>query len=170
MSETFDIKKSTLWKGLILIILVIAGFALNLGSINGSAISNVAGADVVVPSGDVQVVYMHVEGSSYIFEPSSVKLGSTIRIVADVSRMPGCSKGVVSSELGISKTFTSSDNALTFVPNKAGIFYFSCSMNMYKGTLTMLNSDGSKSDYVQKVKASSGSSCGMGGGCGCGSG
>ena len=92
----------------------------------------------------------------------------SVRLEADVSRMPGCSKGIISSELGIRKTFSSNDNTLEFNPTKAGTFYFACSMNMYKGTLTVLESDGSKSNYVQ-TPASSGMTCGAGGGgCGCG--
>jgi len=72
------------------------------------------------------------------------------------------------SELGIRKTFSSSDNTLEFIPNKAGTFYIACSMNMYKGTLIVSESDGSKSSYVQ-TPTLSGASCGAGGGgCGCG--
>ena len=155
---------------MIFVVLVTAGFFLNSGSgivvneTTGNVINGVTG-DV---SGDVQIVKMHVEGSQYIFEPSSVKKGVSVRLEADISRMPGCSKSVISSELGIRKTFNSKDNTLDFTPNKAGTFYIACSMNMYKGTLTVLESDGSKSNYVQKP-TSSGMTCGAGGGgCGCG--
>ncbi|MDO8460014.1 MAG: cupredoxin domain-containing protein [Nanoarchaeota archaeon] len=159
------IKKSTFWVSMIFIVLVVAGLFLNSGSSteNGSVVVN----NVGVVSGDVQIVKIHVEGSQYVLEPSSVKKGLPVRLEADISRMPGCSKGIVSSELGIRKTFSSSDNTLEFTPNKAGNFYIACSMNMYKGTLTVLESDGSNSSYVQTIKAS-GSTCGAGGGCGCG--
>ncbi len=171
MGDTIDIKKSTLLKGLALIVLVVIGFAINLGSITGSitgSVINDGSAGNFVTSGDVQIVNMHVSGSSYVFEPSAVKVGDTVRLVADISRMSGCSKSIISSELGISKTFSSNDNTVDFVPKKAGNFYIACSMNMYKGTLEVLNSDGSKSGYVQKADTSA-SSCGMGGGgCGCG--
>ncbi len=151
---------------MIFIVLVIAGFFLNPGNSIGSGVS---GAVINAASGDVQIVKMHVEGSQYVFEPSSVKKGVPVRLEADTSRMPGCSKGIISSELGIQKTFSSSDNTLDFTPNKAGTFYVACSMNMYKGTITVLESDGSKQNYVQ-TPSSSGMACGAGGGgCGCGS-
>ncbi|MEK6792377.1 MAG: cupredoxin domain-containing protein [Nanoarchaeota archaeon] len=157
-------KKNTLWASMIFVILLVSGFFL----IGGSLGSSVSGATVNTASGDVQIVKMYVKGSQYVFEPSSVRKGMPVRLEADVSRMPGCSKSVISSELNIRKTFNSEDNTLEFTPNKAGTFYIACSMNMYKGTLTVLESDGSRSNYVQKL-TSSGASCGAGGGgCGCG--
>lgn len=145
-------------------LLLVAGFFLVSG---GSTRTSETGS-INIPSGEVQVVKMRVEGSQYIFEPASVKKGTPVRLEADMTRMPGCSRGVMSSELGIRKTFTSKDNTLEFTPTKAGTFYIACSMNMYKGTLTVLESDGSTSAYVQKPLAA-GATCGAsGGGCGCG--
>ncbi len=172
-----EIKNSTLKIGLIVIILAASMFFLIFGNVvgdrvSGKVVSNTIdqniGRNLNIGSGDVQVVKMHVEGSQYILEPSSIKKGIPVRLEADMSRMPGCSRGIISSELGIRKTFSSNDNTLTFTPDKAGTFYISCSMNMYKGTITVLESDGSKSNYVQKALPA-GSSCGAGGGCGCGS-
>ena len=172
-----EIEKSTLKISLIAIVLVISMSFLIFGnvignSVSGEVVSNTIdqniGGNSVIESGDVQVVKIHVEGSQYIFEPSSVKKGIPVKLEADMSRMPGCSRGIIGSELGIRKNFNSNDNTLTFTPNKAGTFYIFCSMNMYKGTLIVLESDGSKSGYVQKALPS-GSSCGSGGrGCGCG--
>lgn len=162
------IKKSMFWMGMIFVVLVVAGFFLNSGSSLGENVNGIELNGVVsAASGDVQVVKMHVEGSQYIFEPSSVKKGIPVRLEADMSRMPGCSRGIMGSELGIRKTFSSNDNTLEFTPDKAGTFYIACSMNMYKGTLTVLESDGSKPSYVQTPTSAAGT-CGMGGGCGCG--
>ncbi len=163
------LKKSILWAGLIIIVLVVSGFFLNSGSSTKSGINGaVIKTDIGATSSDIQVVKMYVKGPQYIFEPSSVKKGVPVRLEADILRMPGCSKSIISSELGIRKTFNSGDNTLEFTPNKAGTFYFACSMNMYTGTLTVLESDGSKSNYIQ-TPASTGGSCGAGGGgCGCG--
>ena len=156
------IKKNTLYTlGTIFIIIIGIAF-LSLSSSNpitGSAIYD----------GEAQIVKLSVANGQYVFEPSSVKKGTPVRLEADISSMPGCSKSIISSELGIRKTFSSNDNSITFTPTKAGSFYVACSMNMYKGTLTVLESDGSKSNYVQ-TPSSSGASCGSsGGGCGCGS-
>ncbi len=159
------IKNNLFYAGMIILLLVGAGFFLvSTGQARESGITG----EVIGSSGDVQVVKMSVVGSGYVFEPSTVKAGVPVRIEADMSRMPGCSRSVVISEFGVRKTFTSSDNILEFTPTKAGKFYVACSMNMYKGTLEVLESDGAKSTYVQSVP-SGGSTCGMGGGgCGCG--
>ena len=167
-----EIKKSTFKTGMLVIVFAVALSFLIFGDVVGNNISGEVIGNTIDENtniaGDVQVVKIHVEGSQYILEPPSVKKGIPVRLEADMSRMPGCSRGIIGSELGISKTFSSSDNTLTFTPDKAGTFYISCSMNMYKGTLTVLESDGAKSNYVQKALPA-GSSCGAGGGgCGCG--
>ena len=157
-----EIKKNTLYGfGAALIILIGIVF-LSLSS------SKPLNSNVIYNNQDVQVVKLSVVNGRYVFEPASVKKDIPVRLEADISKMPGCSKSVISSELGIRKTFNSNDNTLEFTPNKAGNFYFACSMNMYKGNLIVLESDGTKSNYVQAPQ-SSGGSCGTGGGgCGCG--
>lgn len=153
---------------IIFIVLVVAGFFLNSGSSIGNSVSGAVVNNVAVTVGNMQIVKIHVEGSQYVLEPSSVKKGIPVRLEADISKMPGCSKGIISSELGIRKTFSSSDNIVEFTPDKAGTFSIACSMNMYTGSLTVLESDGSKSSYVQ-TPTPSGATCGTGGGgCGCG--
>ncbi|VVB80452.1 Uncharacterised protein [uncultured archaeon] len=120
------------------------------------------------PQGNVQVVKIHVEGSQYIMEPAVLKVGVPVRFVADMANMPGCSKSISISDFGVRKTFSSFSDYVEFTPNKAGTFYIACSMNMYKGTFEVVNSDGTKSNYVQSAPAG-GHTCGAsGGGCGCG--
>ena len=120
---------------------------------------------------NTHIVNLYVQGSQYILEPSTFKVGVPLKLVADISKMPGCSKSIVISAFNIRKTLTSSDNTITFTPTQAGTFNIACSMNMYRGTFTVQNSDGSNSNYVEKSSASSGGSCGgSSGGCGCGGG
>ena len=142
---------------MIVIVLAIAGFFLISGG-DAENVKIVSGN----ANGDVQVVKMRVEGSQYVFEPSSVKKGVPVKIEADMSRMPGCSKSFVISEFGVRKVFSNNDNTLEFTPNKAGTFYVACSMNMYRGSLNVLESDGAKSSYVQAETAASGGRCGAG--------
>src|SRR3989344_7388341 len=152
-----EIRKNTLYEIGVALIILFGIIFLSLstsGEQTQQAINN---------NQDVQVVKLWVNNGQYVFEPSSVKKDVPVRLEADISKMPGCSKSVISSELGIRKTFNSNDNTLEFTPNKAGNFYFACSMNMYKGNLIVLESDGTKSNYVQTPQ-SSGGSCGTGGG------
>lgn len=159
------IKKNNLYLvGTILIILVGAFF---LFSNSGRAVSPLTGNVIGNQNGNVQVVKLSVSGGNYVLEPSQFKKGIPVRIEADTSKMPGCSKSVVISAFGVSKTFSSGNNIVEFTPDKAGTFNIACSMNMYRGTFTVLESDGTKSNYAEQ-QINSGGSCGMGGGCGCG--
>ena len=158
------IKKNTFLISAI-VILVVASFFFLSGSnlknnkITGNAINNE----------EIQVVKLWVESGNYVLEPSNLKKDVPVVLEADVTKMPGCSKSIIISEFNVRKNFNSKDNSVKFIPNKAGTFYIACSMNMYKGTFTVLENDGSKSNYVQPLAAPSGGSCGAGGGgCGCG--
>lgn len=140
------------------------------GSGNTTLTGNIIGSN---EQGQVQVVKLSVEGSRYIMNPSEIKKGVPVRLEADMSKMPGCSKSVVIPAFNIRKTFTSQDNTVEFTPDKVGTFNIMCSMNMYKGTFTVLESDGTKASYVEKAPTSgTGGGCGMSagnsGGCGCG--
>ena len=155
------VRKNTIYiAGIILIILVGAIF---LFSDPGQAV--ISGG---INNQEVQVVKLSVVGGNYVLEPSQVRKGAPVKLEADMAKMPGCSKSIVIPSFGVSKTFSSGDNAVEFTPDKTGTFNIACSMNMYKGTFTVLESDGTKSSYVEQ-KVNSGGSCGAsGGGCGCG--
>jgi heme/copper-type cytochrome/quinol oxidase subunit 2 len=131
-----------------------------------------------VGSNDVQIVNMKVVGSQYIMTPNVVKKGIPVRIVADMSAMPSCSKAFTIPDFGVQKYFTASDNTVEFTPNKAGTFKVACTMNMYRGTFAVTDdgtADAATTAAIAKQNAASASSpagtCGMGaggGGCGCG--
>jgi hypothetical protein len=113
-------------------------------------------------SGSAQTVKVVVQGSKYVFSPAEFKQGP-VRLEFDMSTLVGCSRGIVIPEFGITKYLSEGDNVVEFTPTKSGTFNIACTMNMYRGTFTVLQSDGSKSDYVQPAPAPS-----AGGGCGCG--
>jgi plastocyanin domain-containing protein len=157
--------------GIVVIVLAVAIFIF-AGSGNASSTGNT----IFNSKGNVQIVKLSVVNGNYVMNPSQVKMGVPVRIEADIAQMPGCSKSFVMPAFNIRKTFTSADNTVEFTPDKAGVFNVMCSMNMYKGTLTVLQSDGSKSNYVESSSPSttsgSGGGCGMKtagstGGCGC---
>lgn len=148
------------------IIVAISFFILSNGA---SATGNAVAGNTIIPSGEAQAVKLSVENGNYVLTPSTFKKDVPIRIEADISKMPGCSKSVVISAFNIRKGVSEGDNIIEFTPTKAGTFNIACSMNMYKGTFTVLENDGTKPTYVEKTP-SGGASCGMagGGGCGCG--
>lgn len=158
-------KNTTLFIITLVIIALVVGFAFE----NSIAGKNVAGNNYNQASnGEVQIVRLSVSGSQYVLSPNEVRKGIPVRIEADMTNMPGCSKSIVIPGFGVSKTVSNSDNIIEFTPDKTGVFNIMCSMNMYRGTFTVLDSDGSTSNYVESKPASQGT-CGMSSGsCGCG--
>jgi len=150
---------------LIVIIMLFKGFDISTATGNAVGVASQVGN---VQAQEVQLAKIKVVGSQYVIEPNSFKVGVPVRIEADITQLPGCSKSIVISAFNVKKILTASDNIIEFTPNKAGTFNIACSMNMYKGTFTVLQSDGAKAAYVEK-DSTSGASCGAsGGGCGCG--
>ena len=90
------------------------------------------------PSGNVQIAKLSVEGGRYILSPSEFKKNVPVRIEADISKMPGCSKSIVISAFNIRKVVSAADNLIEFTPTKTGTFNIACSMNMYRGTFTVV--------------------------------
>ena len=90
------------------------------------------------PSGNVQIAKLSVEGGRYILSPSEFKKNVPVRIEADISKMPGCSKSIVISAFNIRKVVSAADNSIEFTPTKTGTFNIACSMNMYRGTFTVV--------------------------------
>ncbi|MEK6840645.1 MAG: cupredoxin domain-containing protein [Nanoarchaeota archaeon] len=89
-------------------------------------------------SGNAQIVKLSVEGGRYVLSPSEFKKDIPVRIEADISKMPGCSKSIVISAFNVRKTVTTKDNVIEFTPTKTGTFNIACSMNMYRGTFTVV--------------------------------
>ncbi|MEK6945437.1 MAG: cupredoxin domain-containing protein [Nanoarchaeota archaeon] len=154
-------KKSTVFGALSILVIFIVGYFVFSQSV--SAIEQKLPAQ-----GNVQIIKMYVEGGKYVLTPSTVTKGVPVRIEGDVSKMPGCSKSVVIPSFNVRKNLNSNDNTIEFTPDKAGTFNIACSMNMYKGTFTVLENDGSKSAYAEQPLAAGASCGGSGGGCGCG--
>jgi len=114
---------------LTLAIIVIAGVFL----IRGEGTSSGGTA-----TGNAQVVKLSVEGGRYVLSPSEFRKDVPVRIEADISKMPGCSKSIVISAFGVRKIVSESDNVIEFTPTKTGTFNIACSMNMYRGVFTVV--------------------------------
>lgn len=118
---------------------------------------------------NIQIVKLSVENGKYVMSPSTVKKDILVRIEADMLKMPRCSKSIVISAFNVRKTFSETDNSVEFIPDKVGNFNIVCSMNMYRGTFTVLDDDGIKPVYVEQSSESQGScEVATGGVCSCG--
>lgn len=170
--------------GLIVLFLVILASTSLLGdsatasSSSGASTNSVQGADV-----GVQTVTVKVAGSSYVMEPSVLKKGIPVRMIADMKTFQGCSKAVTIPSFNVLKYVSQGDNVIEFTPTQTGTFKIACSMNMYRGTFTVVDENAGTAEVQaaqqavqvaqqqESLKQTSGGSCGAGsgsGGCGCG--
>ena len=98
-----------------------------------------ATATAVAGAGGVQEVTIKVRGG---YEPADVRVrkGALVRLVFDRQETSGCSEEVVFPEFGI-KRFLPAHQSTTieFMPQKAGIYEFTCGMSMLRGRLTVVD-------------------------------
>lgn len=129
-----------------------------------------------VRDGNVQVVRMTQNSSGY--EPNSftVTKGVPVRWIINSVDQYTCAASIVSSAIGVRKNLQAGENIIEFTPQQTGTVPFSCSMGMYRGQFTVVDSSGSGGAVIPQpaivaaapnVPSASGS-CGGSGGCGCG--
>lgn len=128
--DKIKIKKSTLYLFGIILLVVIAGFFM-LKSGGASSKDNSV-------SGDFQVVKVSVSRGTYIFSPSTFKVGIPVKLKAD-SSVGGCARSIVIPDFGVRSAFAGKDNSVVFTPDKTGTFNMACSMNMYRGTFEVVD-------------------------------
>lgn len=167
--EKETIKQLTIGFAVLVVTLLIAasltGFSVTGKGTTDSLKENAVAA---APGGSVQNVKLSLENFAYKVEPSTLTLGVPVRMEVDLNTVTGCTRTVTIPAFGVQKTVSAGNNIIEFTPTKAGTIHMQCSMGMARGTFTVLEADGSTSNYVDAAPAGGGS-CGSGaGGCGCG--
>ena len=124
--------------GVIIVGLIV--FLAASGILSGSpANTNISGKVTDTTNSEVQNVVLRVSGGNYILEPSVLKKGVKVRMQADMNTVVGCSQDIVISAFGVRKYVSSGDNIIEFTPDKTGTINIACSMNMYRGTFTVVD-------------------------------
>jgi uncharacterized protein len=95
-------------------------------------------AVAALPSGSVQNVGLSFQNYEYILSPSTLKVGVPVRMEVDLATVSGCMTTVVIPAFNVQKTVGAGDNIITFTPDKVGTFGITCSMNMGRGTFTVV--------------------------------
>jgi len=128
-----EIKKSTLYIGAILLVLVIVGFFFFRGgssAINGNVVSE--GSQAL--QGEVQKVVISEKNLNYYPNEIKVKAGQPVSIKLD-SSVKGCLRSFNIKDLGVSKYAKTPSETIDFTPTKKGTFRFACSMGMGYGKI-----------------------------------
>jgi len=111
----------------------------NANSLGGNVANNNVNTQTNnAATGNEQIVQLSVSGGTYIITPSVLKKDIPVRMIADMATLRGCSRSVVISAFGVRKTLTDRDNVITFTPTTTGTINIACSMNMYRGTFTVV--------------------------------
>lgn len=123
--------------------LAIAGYPISWPSFSISAPATLAAgtgtpSDVAPIVAGTQVIKMNVNGG---YQPNhfTIRAGTPVRWEVDATNGGGCLSVLVSRPLGIQKLLDQSpNNVIEFTPTQTGEIAFSCSMGMYRGSITVL--------------------------------
>ena len=145
---------------LLLVVLVIIGFfAFASANKTNQETSNKATENNInlgAQSNEYQEVKLKFENYEYKLYPSNLKKDVPVRMNVDLDSVYGCMRDVVISAFNVRKYVKDGDNIIEFTPNKTGTFNIACSMNMGRGRFTVVEADGSTSNYVEPAKTGGG--------------
>lgn len=96
------------------------------------------GGTTAPPAAGAEVITMTQDGSGYSPSALTVHAGSHVRWVITSTNAYTCASGIRVPSLGISKQLAAGENVIEFIPQQEGEIPFSCSMGMYRGTITVL--------------------------------
>lgn len=125
-----------------LVLIVLIGFAASsffgTNQSNGQTVTgNVVATEEI--TGDFQQVDVSFGPQGYILEPSTVQKNVPVRMVFDMDRVFGCMRDVVIPSQNIRKVLRNDDNVIQFTPTEIGTFNIACSMNMRRGSFTVVD-------------------------------
>ncbi len=127
-----EIKKYTLYIGLVLLVLVVGGFFFFRGGSSGNG--NVVSEGGQVLQGETQKVVISEKNLNYYPNEIRVKSGQPVSITLD-SSVTGCLRSFNIKDLGVSKYAKTPGETIDFTPTKKGTFRFACSMGMGYGNI-----------------------------------
>lgn len=99
-----------------------------------------AGCQVQKPvvEGDSQIINMKVNGMEYSPSEIFVEVGKPVKFIVDGTDAEGCVQYFTIPSLGVNGKLKSGENIFEFTPKKTGEIPFSCSMNMAKGKIVVV--------------------------------
>lgn len=126
---------------------------------------NNSGLSVATIEGDVQKLTTQHSSSSYpnIVVQKGVLVEWTIS--ASSQSLRSCNSYVIFPDFNIQTSLKQGDNILKFTPTETGTFQYFCSMQMYIGTITVVDDINNYDESVVNDAVSAAVPAGGGGGC-----
>lgn len=125
-----NIKKSTLFMGGILILIILAGIFL-LQNKDNTGTGSVSQSN---SNENTQKVVLGIKDYNYYPNTITLNAGQPVSISLD-STVSGCLRDFTIRAMGIHKYLKSPQDTIEFTPTKPGTYTFACSMGMGTGTL-----------------------------------
>jgi sulfite exporter TauE/SafE len=120
--------------------LTIAGYPITLPRFSAPTAQALSSDPNVTFDGSVQTVRMGVGPGGYSPARFTIRAGVPTRWIVDGTNAAGCQTVLVSRQLGVQKLLARGDNVIEFTAPTPGVYQFSCSMGMYRGTFTAVSS------------------------------
>jgi plastocyanin domain-containing protein len=101
-----------------------------------------ATSEAAVEAGGVQEVRIRVAGG---YDPAHIRVKrGPVRLVFDRQETSGCSEEVVLPDLGIRRYLPAhEETVIEFTPDHPGRYEFTCGMSMLRGSVTVVEEEGS---------------------------
>ncbi len=125
---------------LLFVLAIVAAIPLLISQASATSASpSVAASSSTIPLvNGVQEIKLHASTSGYSISAFTVKKGVPVRILFSADQYAGCGKQLLIPDFGIRQLVQDNEEVpVEFTPNKEGAFPFRCSMNMYRGTMTV---------------------------------
>ncbi len=113
------------------VLLLVAGCTNNL---TGESVTLVNGAQSIDEDTQIVKASINPQTGEYIFTPDTIQANKKTVIVND--GLQGCAVAMQQKELGINVNFATQDT-YEFTPTTPGKYLVACSMNMWRGYLTI---------------------------------
>ena len=126
--------KNTTMLILFLIIVIIGIFFLTLNSGAKTLPQNTNEVVNSTINGEVQQITLSMKRGNYYPREIRVKEGIPVVITLDKT-VSGCFRAFTLREFNVNKYSRNPSQTINFIPNKNGVFTFSCSMNMASGKI-----------------------------------
>lgn len=87
-----------------------------------------------------QVVRM-TQGNGYSPNKFTIQAGIPVRWIINSTSPYTCASSLIASKIGVRKNLSAGENVIEFTPKEVGQIPFSCSMGMYRGVFTVVESN-----------------------------
>ncbi|MFH1247436.1 MAG: cupredoxin domain-containing protein [Candidatus Micrarchaeota archaeon] len=129
---------------IIVVLLIVAAIPFVL--FNGFSFSSQPAGNVVAVSGEiipivngVQVVNLRANPAGYNLRSFTVKKGVPVKIIFSADNNAGCGRQLIMPDFNVNLIANGAEQVTAeFTPNQVGSFPYRCSMNMYKGVMTVV--------------------------------